>query len=104
MTDSVSPIEFTLTDGGSAVNLTGADTVELFVSDGYTGEVIVSGVELVIDGTPTTGKVSWSPDAADVDTPGIYDCQFKVTWNDLTTDWFPSDSYLTLRLREDLEA
>lgn len=85
----------TLTEDGSAIDLTAADGVELraLKSDGttgFTGECSVTGA--------STGAVSYSFAAGDTDIPGDYRLAFVIDWGSSIYQTVPTSQASTLRV------
>lgn len=49
------------------------------------------------------GTVQYAWQAGDTDTAGDYDVEFEITWNDGGVETVPNDSYLTVRIVDDLD-
>lgn len=99
---STRPITFTVEEADEPKNLTGATvTMYMIDTDYWVGEdfdnpnsyysrtevpsrsnLKVSGASCVLDADPTTGVFSWTPTAAQMDTPSIYWLQPKIVFSD----------------------
>jgi hypothetical protein len=93
---TVPPIEAQLTDGAGVVNLMGA-TVAFWMRslrdgevkiENAAAEVLVEDPALLIPDEPNV-RYRWSED--DVDTPGIFEAQWLVTYEGGGTQRFPTD-------------
>jgi hypothetical protein len=49
------------------------------------------------------GQVTYSWGTADVATAGLYDAEIEVLWNDGKAETFPSGSYWTVLITEDID-
>lgn len=98
--DTGYPITATLKANGVAVDLTGS-SVAITLRDRATQAVKVNAAGCTIT-SPTTGQVSYQPLAADVDTPGSYDVEFRQTRGDGSTIHYPSDGYEPLTIEAKL--
>jgi len=82
---------------GNAVNLTGASVQVAiqhysqpdikFLRDAYTQDAITGEVWLV-----------WQPE--ETETPGLYQIEFRVTYQDGNRETFPNDGYLLVNILE----
>lgn len=95
-------IDATLRKGGAVINLTGG-TVNFVMraKNGAPGgsPKVNAACTLV---TPASGIVRYDWAAADVDTPGIYHAEFKVTLSGLITTC-PNDKHLIVEVLGDLD-
>jgi hypothetical protein len=94
--DTGYPITATLYTNGVARDLTGS-TVVLFLRNRTTRAIKVNGSPVTVV-SPTAGTVSYQPSAADVDTEGVYDLEFRETTSGGKTNHYPSDGFEPLRL------
>lgn len=98
--DTGYPITATLTANDVAVNLTGS-TVTISMVNSVTGAVKIANAACTIT-SPTNGQVSYQPTAANVDTSGSYNIEFKQVRPDTTIQHFPSSGYEQLSIEESL--
>ena len=99
------PLYVTLrSSDGSAVDLTSAQTVGLWVREPVSGQAIVSGAPMTILSPPTGGRVryDWAP--ADVALFGLYFAELGVLWGTAQLQRFPADGYLVIDIQDDLES
>lgn len=94
------PITATLKSNGVAVNLAGF-TVTINIVDKASRAVKVNNGSCTITNA-AAGQVSYQPLAADVDTSGAYDVEFKGIAADLKVYHFPSSDYEPLYIRDQL--
>ena len=78
--DTRPPLEFTLTQDGAPVDLTGA-TVKFYMKDSVTGSVKINGSTCVITDA-TKGKCRYNLTGSDTDTVGTYLGEVEVTFPD----------------------
>lgn len=94
------PIYAHLEDVDGRIDLTNATGVVFNMRD-LSGTVKVSrGVCTII--TPTQGYVRYDFDAADTDTAGIFKGEFEVTWVDGRIETHPEDSYIPIKIIDDI--
>lgn len=94
------PITATLKSNGVAVNLTGY-TVTINIVDKSTRVSKVANGACTIT-SAVNGQVSYQPIAADVNTSGSYDVEFKAIAPDTTPYHFPSSDYESLVIEDSL--
>ena len=78
--DTLPPIEFTLTQDGAPVDLTGC-TVKFYMKDSTSGSVKINGVNCTIMDA-TKGKCRYSWTSGDTNTVGTYLGEVEVTFPD----------------------
>lgn len=90
--DALGPaLEATLTKGdGTAQDLTGA-TVKLFMERRSTGTIKINGAAAAIVAPATSGKVKYTFQGSDTDTPGVYRAQWEVSGLSPTPVRFPTE-------------
>ena len=82
--DNTAPnIVLTLERDDEAIDVTGA-TVDLYIT--LDGTVTNSGHTGCTLTTPTSGIVTYSPEATDFATNGTYKCEIKITYGDATVE------------------
>lgn len=88
---------------GAAVSLTGA-TVKFSMrpAGNMTPKVNLATATPDPDQTANKGKVTYPWVAADVDTPGDYEAEFKVTFPDTKIQRFPTNGYVIVRVTDDV--
>lgn len=99
-TDTGYPITATLLSNGVPVDLSGS-TVTISLRDRLTGAIKVNEAGCSLT-NPTGGQVSYQPIAADVDTSGSYDVEFKQIRPNATIIHYPSDGYEPLTIEDNL--
>jgi hypothetical protein len=87
----------TLTQAGEPLNLTGASGVVFRgrLQDGttaFTGSCTITGA--------STGDVSYTWGASDTATPGLYICEFVITWSTGVTQAIPTHRRATLLITD----
>lgn len=78
--DTRPPLEFTLTQDGAPVDLTGC-TVKFYMKNADTGSVKINGTNCVITDAPK-GKCRYNWTGSDTDTVGTYVGEIEVTFAD----------------------
>ena len=78
--DSRPPLEFSLTQDGAPVNLTGC-TVKFYMKNATTGSVKINGVACTVTDA-LKGKCRYSWTGSDTDTVGTYLGEVEVTFAD----------------------
>jgi hypothetical protein len=102
--DTGYPPTFTLRDSAGPVNLTAATGAFFIMVNAQTGAIKVNAACVIDpDQVNNTGQVTYNFQAIDVDTTGTYKCEVRVNWNTGTQSTFPSDSYETLQIIDDLD-
>lgn len=89
----------TLRDGGEAIDLTGATVRFNMALQNSPTKVSAAGV---VSDAPN-GRVRYDWVEGDTDTPGVYQCEWEVTWGDGTVQTFPPSSFLTLTITKELD-
>lgn len=82
-TNTAPPWQLTAKRAGIAIDLTGC-TVSLILARGNT--VTNTGHQACTVVTPTSGVVSYAPQATDVPTPGSYKADLKVVYPNATSE------------------
>jgi hypothetical protein len=91
------------TPGETPLDLTSATTIKLKMRvKGSIGDPKVDGVMTVTDAAAGKAEYEWQP--TDLDTVGLYDVEFEITWADLGVETVPNDGYLELEVVDDLDA
>ena len=93
------PLEAILEDENGAVNLDSSTIVFNMWDENKTLKVNRASVTIV---SATQGRVKYSFDPADTDTAGTYQGEFEVTFSDSTVTTFPNDSYIPIRIVDDI--
>lgn len=88
--------------GGFAADLSAALTVHFIMkSRTAPGAPKVNAVATIVD--RPTGSVRYDWAAGDTDTPGVYNAEWQVTYNDGRKRTFPTLSYHTITILSDLD-
>lgn len=87
----------TLTQGGEAINLTGASGV-VFRGRLQNGTTVFTGSCSIVSAAAGTVTYTWG--ASDTATPGIYIVEFVITWSTGVTQSIPSHRTRTLEIRD----
>jgi hypothetical protein len=100
--DTAPAIAEQLFDGtGTAVVLTGASVKFMMWGQGDTA-VKVNAAATITDAA--TGKVSFTPSAAQTDTPGDYLVEWQVTFSGGAIETFPNSDWQKVRVKDDIAA
>jgi len=96
------PLQVTLLDGTTPVNLTSASEVRFLMKTGTT--LKVSAVMTVADQSilANHGKVSYNWVTGDTDTVAQYSAEIQVTWPSTRPQTFPVDKYFVVDVQKDL--
>jgi len=78
--DTRPPLEFSLTQDGAPVDLTGC-TVKFYMKDATTGSIKINGVDCTVTDAPK-GKCRYSWSSSDTNTAGSYIGEVEVTFPD----------------------
>jgi hypothetical protein len=98
--DTSQPLVVTATDWrGYAIDLTGATGVIFRMKLAGATTYKVNATAVVTDAE--NGLISYTFEGEDVDTAGVYTCEFKYTLSG-GRQTLPSDSVLRIRIQEDL--
>jgi hypothetical protein len=92
-----------LVDGnGDPADLTGAEVLFNMRPSRKGLELVIDGVACSIDVDPTTGFATYEWVPADTETAGRYLAEFQVTFVNEKVETFPNDSYIRIKIVEDL--
>lgn len=95
-------IQVTLKRNGDAIDLSGSGvSVKFQMRKISSGTLKVDAEATIVDDVGGEVKYEWKD--ADVNTTGIYYCEFIVTYGDGTVETFPSRGYKTIKIGEDLK-
>lgn len=86
-------------DKGAVVPLDDAASVAFFMINPGVETPEVNGSAAVFVDKPA-GIVEYRWVAGDVDTPGVYDAHFVVTWNDGKKTTFPNSRFITVKIKK----
>ena len=92
--DTELPIPYTITRGGTAVDLTDASTVSIY-AEAPDGTMALNGVAATI-ATAADGDVEYKPAAGELTQDGEHDVEWEVAWTDGDTERFPKRGYQTV--------
>jgi hypothetical protein len=102
--DTGPPITITCFDGTNPKDLTGASSAKFLM-----GTITSEGVStikaqgaMVFDADRTTGKVTYTWGATDLNTPGEFKVEVEITFANGTKQTFPSGGYLTVTVMADV--
>lgn len=99
--DSAPNIENTLAVDSEPVDLTNADTVEFVIHDKFEKEVLrddTNGSVSIEDATG--GTVSFDISSGDLDSVGLYDAEWVVSFADGEVISFPNHDYIEIEVLE----
>lgn len=101
--DRLPSIKATLSTGGAPIDLTPATKVD-FIMKGAAPATVpkVNSPAVIVD--PAGGVVRYDWKAGDTNTPGSYQAEWEVTWDDGKTQTFPTTSYHTIDVLADLDS
>jgi hypothetical protein len=94
------PITATLMTGTVPRDLTGS-TVTIYTRDAGTKVIKVNGASVTITSV-SGGTISYTPTGADVDTPGVYDLEFRERTSGGQTIDYPSHGFERLVIEENI--
>ena len=86
-------------DSGTAVDVSGA-SIKFFMND-LTGTNKVDGTGAIV--TAESGIVKYVWQTGDLDTVGIYNAEFQITFSDSSILTAPSSGYITIVVGDDLK-
>ena len=102
--DTGPPITITCLDGTNPKDLTAATSAKFLM-----GTINAQGVSnvkaqgnMTFDADRGTGRVTYSWQAGDLDTPGEFKVEVEVTFANGTKQTFPSNGYLTVSVMADV--
>jgi hypothetical protein len=89
----------------AAINLTTATSVTFKMRTAGAADASAPLVSSVMDiVTPASGRVRHNWSTAHTGTPGEYEVEFEIAWNDGGIETVPNDGYVTINVVEDLDA
>ena len=90
------------TESPTAINLTSATSVTFKMRlEGTTGAPKVDAAMEIT--TPASGRVTYEWAAGDTDTPGTYEVEYEILWNDGTIETVPNNGYDSVIVYDDLD-
>jgi hypothetical protein len=94
-------LDATLTENGTALNLTTATSVKFIMrQQGSLGSAKINTTAAFVNRTSGTVRYTWT--SGDTDTIGSFNAEFEVTWSDGGVSTHPSNGYLTIDVQDDL--
>ena len=98
--DTKPDIQVTINDDqGTAVDVSGA-SIKFFMNDS-TGTNKVDGTGAIV--TAASGIIKYVWQTNDLDTVGVYDAEFQITFSDSSILTAPSSGYITVVVGDDLK-
>ena len=94
--DTARIITATLFMGCLPFSLVNASSVSLNIQQQNVPDIEVASRVATIVSPAINGQVSYQLQADDVDTPGVFNCSWVVTQEDLTQLTFPTEGFITL--------
>ena len=99
--DVGAPIIAVLNQAGAAVDLSTATGVLFLMRSRSTGAAQINAAATVTGAG--SGEVTYTPVAGDLDTPGLFDAEWQVTFASGQVATFPSGGYTLINVVADLD-
>jgi hypothetical protein len=99
LNDRLPVIQSQLSDYYGYINLNSASGVTFVYRPAPTGTTIIRNATIV---SGDIGLVQYSWVASDVSTPGVYNCEWRIGFNDGRQMTIPNDSYITFEILDNL--
>jgi hypothetical protein len=87
---------------GAAVDLTGTTCKFIMRRVGAATAKVNAAAVVDANQVANKGKVSYTWVAADVDTAGVYEAEWQVTFSGAKPETFPNDGYLVIKIADEL--
>lgn len=84
----------------ASLPLNTATGIKFHMTDPGSGIVKVDATATITD--PANGRVEYQWGLGDTDTPGKYNGEFQITWNDATITSFPNDGYIKIHITKEI--
>lgn len=98
--DTSPSIEATLTNiSGTAVNLNGS-SVRFHMKNMSNNSLIVDQAATIVNGIGGIVRYAWQ--VADTQKPGLYTCEFEVTYADNSIETFPNDDKIIVSIESEI--
>jgi len=98
--DTSPSIEATLTDiNGTAVNVAGS-SIRFHMKNMSNNSLIVDQAATIVNGPNGIVRYAWQ--AADTQKPGLYTCEFEVTYTDNSIETFPNDDKIIVSIESEI--
>lgn len=98
--DTSPSIEATLTDiNGSAVNIASA-SVRFHMKNMSNNTLTVDQAATIVNAASGIVRYAWQ--AADTQKPGLYNCEFEVTYSDNSIETFPNDDKIIVSIESEI--
>ena len=98
--DTSPSIEATLTNiSGTAVNLNGS-SVRFHMKNMSNNSLIVDQAATIVNAAGGIVRYAWQ--AADTQKPGLYNCEFEVTYTDTSIETFPNDDKIIVSIESEI--
>jgi len=98
--DTSPSIEATLTDiNGSAVNIA-SSSVRFHMKNMSNNTLTVDQAATIVNAASGIVRYAWQ--AADTQKPGLYNCEFEVTYSDNSIETFPNDDKIIVSIESEI--
>jgi len=98
--DTSPSIEATLTDiNGSAVNIA-SSSVRFHMKNMSNNTLIVDQAATIVNAASGIVRYAWQ--SADTQKPGLYNCEFEVTYSDNSIETFPNDDKIIVSIESEI--